>query len=184
MGLTEQQILLLQQYRDRSYVMNVLLTKSYERFNLIKCLTNIPIIISSGILAVMNSSAFDGNEMKMPNIIINSMTAMTLSIIGNFKVTEREECFKTLSIKFLKLCHKIEDDYVNNLEDLTKENIKDNIDNYDNLIDNIEYAIPKDIQNKVKKMYYEKRYMPAFLNCEGQFTNRNSDLSVRLGSVV
>ena len=184
MQLTEQQILLLQQYRDKSYVMNVLMTKSYERFNLIKALTNIPIILSSGIMAVLNSSSFDGNEMKMPNIIINSLTAMTLSMIGNFQVAEREECFKNLSIKFLKLCHKIEDDYVNNLEDLTKQDIKNSIDDYDNLIDNIDYAIPKDIQNKVKKMYCEKRCMPAFLNCEGSFIDRNSDLSVRLGSVV
>lgn len=169
--ITTEQISLLQQYRDKSYVMNVLMTKSYERFNLIKTMTNIPIILSSGVMAIINSSSFDGNEMKMPNIIMNSLTAMMLSMIGNFQVSEKEELFKTLSNKFLKLTHKIEDDLTNNLEAIEKEVIKEHIDAYDMLIENITHPIPKDVQNKVKRMYAGERTMPAFLNCEGSFVS-------------
>ena len=87
--LNSKQVKLLQDYRDKYYVMNVLLTRSYERFNFIKQITNIPLILSSSVMAIINSSSFDGNEVKMPNIVINSITALILSLIGNFQITER-----------------------------------------------------------------------------------------------
>ena len=67
--LTNQQIRLLQDYRDKSYVMNVLMTKSYERYAFIKQITNIPLIVSSSAMAIINSSSFKGDEIKLPNII-------------------------------------------------------------------------------------------------------------------
>ena len=173
--LNSKQVKLLQDYRDKSYVMNVLLTRSYERFNFIKQITNIPLILSSSVMAIINSSSFDGNEVKMPNIVINSITALILSLIGNFQITERENCFQTLSGKFLKLTHEIEDALTNNLEEVDKSDVKKYIDDYDNLIGNITYVIPKDIQTKVKNSYCGKKCLPAFLNCESDFTNsRNS----------
>lgn len=173
--LNYKQVKLLQDYRDKSYVMNVLLTRSYERFNFIKQITNIPLILSSSVMAIINSSSFDGNEVKMPNIVINSITALILSLIGNFQITERENCFQGLSGKFLKLTHEIEDALTNNLEEVDKSDVKKYVEDYDNLIGAITYVIPKDIQNKVKNTYCGKKCLPAFLNCEGDFTNsRNS----------
>jgi len=174
--LNKHQIALLQSYRDKSYVMNVLLTKSYERYAFIKQITNIPLIISSSAMAIINSSSFTGEEVKLPNIIINSLTALTIAMIGNFQINQKEMLFQNLSSKFLKLCHQIEDDLTNNLDDVNKADLKKYVDDYDALIENVTYVIPSDIQNKVKHLYGGKKTMPAFLNCEGDFTNngRNS----------
>tara|TARA_R110002050_G_scaffold289557_2_gene442336 strand:+ start:4456 stop:5019 length:564 start_codon:yes stop_codon:yes gene_type:complete len=172
--LTNQQIRLLQDYRDKSYVMNVLMTKSYERYAFIKQITNIPLIVSSSAMAIINSSSFKGDEIKLPNIIINSLTALTIAMIGNFQIGQKEALYQSISTKFLKLTHKIEDDLTNNIEDLDKTNVKDIVDTYDSLIENITYVIPSDIQNNVKKIYKGTKTLPAFLNCEGDFIKRNS----------
>lgn len=180
--LNKHQIKMLQDYRDKSYVMNVLLTRSYERYAFIKQITNIPLILSSSAMAIVNSSSFNGEDVKLPNIIINSLTALTIAMIGNFQINQKEVLFQTLSGKFLKLTHQIEDDLTNNLEDIDKSDVKKYIDDYDNLIGAITYVIPTDIQNKVKDMYCGKKCLPAFLNCEGDFTNsRNSGELVELG---
>jgi hypothetical protein len=174
--LNKHQVKMLQDYRDKSYVMNVLLTRSYERYAFIKQITNIPLIISSSAMAIINSSSFSGEEVKLPNIIINSLTALTIAMIGNFQINQKEMLFQNLSSKFLKLCHQIEDDLTNNLDEIDKTDVKKYVDDYDALIESINYVIPKDIQNKVKDLYGNKKTMPSFLNCEGDFTNsgRNS----------
>ena len=180
--LNRHQIKMLQDYRDKSYVMNVLLTRSYERYAFIKQITNIPLIISSSAMAIINSSSFSGDEVKLPNIIINSLTALTISMIGNFQINQKEMLFQSLSSKFLKLTHQIEDDLTNNLDEVDKSDVKKYVDDYDALIENINYVIPSDIQNKVKDLYVGKKCLPAFLNCESDFTNnRNSGELVELG---
>jgi hypothetical protein len=179
--LNKHQVKMLQDYRDKSYVMNVLLTRSYERYAFIKQITNIPLIISSSAMAIINSSSFTGEEVKLPNIIINSLTALTISMIGNFQINQKEMLFQSLSSKFLKLTHQIEDDLTNNLDEIDKSDVKKYVDDYDALVESITYVIPSDIQDKVKKMYSSKKCLPAFLNCEGDFTGRNSGELVELG---
>jgi len=174
-NLTNKQLRLIQEYRDKAYVMNVLLTKSYERYAFIKQITNIPLIISSSAMAIINSSSFTGEQVKLPNIIINSLTALTIAMIGNFQIGQKEMLFQGLSTKFMKLTHKIEDDLTNNIDELDKSKIKDIVDEYDGLIENITYTIPSDIQDKIKKIYKGNKTLPAFLNCEGDIIKRNSN---------
>lgn len=167
MVLQERQITLLHQYRDKSYVMYVLLERSFEFFSFVKSLCNIPLILTSSAMAILNSSSFDAEKMKTPNIIINGTTAMLLALIGNFKLSEKEQNFKALSIKFMKLTHKIEDDLTNNIETLEGSHIKEHVEYYDTLIEQIDYTFPHHVKNKVKNLYYGKRTLPGILNCEG-----------------
>ena len=164
MPLEQRQIYLLKSYRDKSYVMSVLSTKSFEHFNFIKTICNIPLIIITSVMAILNSSAFDGNQMKIPNIVINSLTAMIISIINNFRINEKESSFKQLSIKFMKICHSIEDDLHNNIDALTTEDVSNQIKDYDNLIEQIDFTFPTNIQKKVKNIYKGKKQLPAILN--------------------
>jgi fructose-1,6-bisphosphatase len=73
---------------------------------------------------------------KTANIILNVATSLILAFIGNFKLNERVINFSSKSIKFNKLCHKIEDLLFNSIDDVTTENIKSLIDEYDNIMDN------------------------------------------------
>ena len=164
MPLEQRQINLLKSYKDKSYVMSVLCEKSFEHFNFIKTICNIPLILISSCMAILNSSAFDANQMKIPNVVINSLTAMIMAMINNFRVNEKESNFKQLSIKFMKICHSIEDNLHNNLESLTTDDVSNQIKNYDNLIEQIDFTFPSNIQNKVKNLYKGKKQLPAILN--------------------
>ena len=174
MSLDQRQIFLLKTYKDKSYVMSVLCEKSFEHFNFIKTICNIPLIVISSVMAILNSSAFDANQMKIPNIVINSLTAMIMSMINNFRVNEKESNFKQLSIKFMKICHTIEDNLHNNLESLTTDDISNQIRNYDNLVEQIDFTFPGSIQKKVKDLYKGKKQLPAILNGDDDFLIENS----------
>jgi hypothetical protein len=164
MPLEQRQINLLKSYKDKSYVMGVLCQKSFEYFNFIKSICNIPLIIISSTMAILNSSAFDGNEMKIPNVVINSLTAMIVAIINNFRINEKEGNFKQLSLKFMKISHTIEDKLNNHLDSLTSEDISNQIKEYDSMIEQIDFTFPASIQQKVKELYKNKKQLPAILN--------------------
>jgi hypothetical protein len=164
MPLEQRQINLLKSYKDKSYIMGVLCEKSFEHFNFIKSICNIPLILISSVMAILNSSSFDGNEMKIPNIVINSLTAMIIGIINNFRINEKESNFKQLSCKFMKISHSIEDKLHNHLETLSSSDISNQIKEYDNLIEQIDFTFPTAIQKTVKKLYKNKKQLPAILN--------------------
>jgi len=164
MPLEQRQINLLKSYKDKSYIMGVLCEKSFEHFNFIKSICNIPLILISSVMAILNSSSFDGNEMKIPNIVINSLTAMIIGIINNFRINEKESNFKQLSCKFMKISHMIEDKLHNHLETLSSSDISNQIKEYDNLIEQIDFTFPTSIQKTVKKLYKNKKQLPAILN--------------------
>ena len=174
--LNERQISLLIQYRDKTYVMQVLFIKSFEFYSLLKSVLNIPLILTSSVMAIMNSGNFEPESMKLPNIVINSSTAMLLAMINNFQISEKTSIFKTLSDKMLKLCHKIDNDLVNNLDTIHTEDIKAYIDEYDTILETNEHGFPYFIKNSVKRLYSGKRHMPSILNCEGDFTIPVSDV--------
>ena len=85
MGLEQRQIDLLISYRDKAYVYAVLCEKSFELFSLIRTLCNIPLILITSVLSIINASDFDPKDMKLPNVIINACVAMIMGLISNFK---------------------------------------------------------------------------------------------------
>ena len=173
--IEQNQINLLVAYRDRSYVYGVLCNRSFEFFSFIRSITNIPLILISSVMAIMNSSTFNAEDMKLYNIIINSLTALLLGLISNFKLAEKDADFKKLGQSMTKLCHQIEDDLNNNLEFITVDEIRQRVKEYDSLIETLDHAFPSFIKNKVKDMYKENRTLPSCLNCEGtQFNRPNS----------
>ena len=98
-------IKILQEYRDKSYICNILCQKSYDFNNILKQMINIPLILSSAVMGVLNSNSFNPEDLQIANIILNTSTGLILSLIGNFKITEKVADFKNNAIKFNKLCH-------------------------------------------------------------------------------
>lgn len=178
MQLESRQINLLKSYKDKCYVMGVLCEKSFEYFNFIKSICNIPLILISSAMAILNSSAFDPNQMKIPNVVINSFTAMIIAMINNFRVNEKESNFKQLSVKFMKISHAIEDNLHNHLETLTSDDVSNHIKQYDNLIEQIDFTFPNHIQKKVKNIYQGKKQLPSILNGD------SSDFTIETSSIA
>ena len=137
MLINEEQKKLLIQYRDKSYVMSILCSECSDYYNKINNMFKFPLIITNSIMVVFNSENFE--NIRIANIILNVATSLILSLVGNFKLNERVINFSSKSVKFNKLCHKIEDYIYNSIDEITTENIRTIIDEYDFINESIEY---------------------------------------------
>lgn len=169
MVLSNKQTELLQNYRDMAYVSNVLSDQSSDYYLKLKNMINVPLIISSSVMTVLNSSSFSADEMKIPNIIINACTTLLLSLMNNFKYVEKFNNFKSVAIKFNKLTHAIENKLTNELDSITVDQINGFILEYDNLNEQLDFPYPEFIKKKIKNLYVGKRTLPNSLNCETIF---------------
>ena len=176
--LSEVQLNLLQNYRDKSYIMSQLAQESTSFYSILRTIINMPIIITSSIMTIINSS-FQAEEVKVPNIILNASTSLILALMNNLKLSEKCGHFRNLNLKYTKLLHFIEDKLINELNELTKDDIKNIINQYDVLTENsLDFEFPNHIKNKIRKRYMTSKSLPNILNCDTNFVKdkNNSDL--------
>lgn len=178
MVLTTTQTEMLVSYRDKAYITNILCDETMNFYNIIRNIVNIPLITSSAVMTILNSSEFSPEQMKYPNVIINGITTLILALINNFKLTEKINNFKTIGLKMIKLTHNIEDKLTNDLDNISIDNIRGFINEYDNLNESLEFSFPNFIKNRVKKRYINKKTLPNTLNCIGSFVENNSVVNV------
>ena len=169
MPISTDHVKLLESYRDKAYITSILCSQSQEHFSFLRSMVNLPIILSSSVMTVLNSMSDNSNEMKYANIVLNTWTSLILSIIGNFKLTEQATNFKQIEIKMNKLTHKIEDFLSIDLESTKIEDIRAIINEYDSLNESLDFTHPNFIKNRVKKIYSGKKTLPNILNCEISF---------------
>lgn len=179
MVLSLQQKELMFKYRDKSYICAILCQESNEWYSFLKTITNIPLIIISTGLTVLNSIDVGDEKMKLVNIVFNATFALTLSLINNFKISEKQANFKSLNLKYTKLTHFIEDKITNDIDLCTKDDIRQIINDYDILEENLDFAYPGFIKRRVKNRYYGKKTLPNILNCELIFNNINNTPNIK-----
>ena len=168
MQISSEQIKLLESYRDKAYITSILCSQSAEHFSFLRSIINIPLILSSSTMTVLNSmSEGDDNRMKFANICLNAWTSLILSLVGNFKLPEQATNFAQIQVN--KLTHQIEDKLTIDLESCKIEDIRHFINDYDALYEQLDYSFPNLIKNRVKKIYSGKKVLPNILNCEISF---------------
>src|SRR6056300_831325 len=156
----------LDQYKDYTYIMYILCDKTSSYYSKIKNTINIPIVVCSTGLSMMNSfTSYDiefSHKIQYISITLNIFIALSLSILNIFKITEKDFFFSSQSTKFLKMYNKI------NLE-ISKErtttvancDIFGIITEYNILCEHIQFHFPSHIRNRVIKRY--RRYKLPFL---------------------
>ena len=170
MPISSEHVKLLESYRDKAYITSILCAQISEHLEFLRSIINIPLILSSSVMTVMNSmNETNSNEIKISNIVLNTWTSLILSLVGNFKLTEQATNFKQIEIKMNKLTHKIEDFLSLDLESTKIEDIRAIINEYDSLNESLDFPFPNFIKNRVKKVYKDKRTLPNALNCELSF---------------
>ena len=98
--ITDEQKDLLKQYKEKAFISSVLAEESYNYYNFVKNLINVPLIICNSVMVCINGSIEDQNTLKILNIILNSSTGLILSFISNFKIYEHISQYHQLQIKF------------------------------------------------------------------------------------
>ena len=110
-------------------------------WNRMKMIFQIPLILTSSVMALLNSITDDAQSVKLANIIVNSVSVLIISLSNNFKCAEKADGFKKISQGFLLLVSEIENRETN--KDLHTYTLK-----YDGLVNDIEFS---DINSSIKK---------------------------------
>jgi hypothetical protein len=155
----------LENYRDRAFITSLVCGECSDFYSMIRSIINIPLIIGSSVLTILNSSDINKDDLKISNIIINASTAIMLSMTSNFKLTERIANFKQTQIKMNRLTHSIEST-MNNMEEVTNDNVKKYINDYDTIYENIEFPFVYYIKKRIIKKYGATRTLPNSLQLD------------------
>ena len=156
-------------YQERCFINSLLYQQSMEFNMFLRNIINIPLILISGILTILNS-IMDEKDMKIVNIVLNGMVGLILAMINNFKINDKIAIFKNQKNKMIKLQHKI-DSFLNTCTDIDAKEVEEIVATYDGMIEEIEFDIPHFIKKRIKKKYF-KYNLPLSLmtvdDCSGE----------------
>ena len=146
---------------DKCEAMSVLCQKATQYWSFIKFSFQIPLILTSSIMCILNSFDNERGNMKIPNVVVNGASVLILALQNNLKVPEKVELFKNLSNNFLQLAHQIEGIEE---EELNKNSINTLIEKYDSFVIQCQFEdIKKSIKMEVIELW-EGRSVPLQLN--------------------
>lgn len=149
---------------DKCESMTLLCTRTATYWSYIKMAFNIPLVFTNSSLCIINSISTDANTVKIPNIVVNAISVLIISLSNNIKASEKFEIFKKLSQQFMLLSQEIES------LDASDTNIKEKIKlisvKYENLIQDCAFEdIPQKNKTNVAKIFNDaNRYLPIQLN--------------------
>ena len=147
---------------DKCEAMTLLCTKASSHWSFIKFCFNIPLVITSSAMCIINSISEDANTIKIPNIVVNAISVLIMSLNNSIKAAEKFESFKKLSQQFMVLSQEVEGIE----EGFTKEKADILLLKYDSLINNTGFEdIPEKFKLLVASKYSEaERHVPIQIN--------------------
>lgn len=158
---------------DKCECMSLLCQKSCNHWSFVKFIFQIPLILTSSVMCILNSFDKGNGDMKIPNVVVNGVSVLLVSYQSNLKVAEKCELFKNLSNQFLQLAHQIEG---LEPEQLDRNTVNNMTEKYDSLVMTCLFEdIPKSIKLEVIKLFQHKT-LPLQLNGGSGLTiHRNSN---------
>lgn len=149
---------------DKCEAMTLLCTKSATHWSFVKFCFNIPLVLTSSAMCIINSISDDANDIKIPNIVVNALSVLIMSLSNSIKSSEKLEIFKKLSQQFMTLSQEIES--LEDNDDKYKEKIGIINLKYENLIQDCAFEeIPYRHKMNVAKLFTDaNRYVPIQLN--------------------
>ena len=137
----------------------LLCSKASGYWNMIKFAFNIPLVLTSSAMCIINSISEDANEVKIPNIVVNAISVLIMSLNNSIKASEKCDLFRRLGQQFLLLAGQIEND-----DEITDNDFSLLALKYENLINDILF---EEIPNRYKLQVVESfkdRHLPLQLN--------------------
>ena len=144
---------------SKSEAMVLLCSKTSSYWSLIKFCFNIPLVLTSSAMCIINSISEDANEVKIPNIVVNAISVLIMSLNNSIKASEKCDLFRRLSQQFLLLSGQIEND-----TEITENDFHIIAIKYENLINDVLFEeIPHRYKLQVADAFKD-RYVPLQLN--------------------
>ena len=147
---------------DKSECMTLLCTRATTHWSLVKFCFQIPLVLTSSAMCIINSISQNANDIKIYNIIVNAISVLIISVNNSVKASEKLELFKKLSQSFIILSQEIES--FDNV--CTPEQLKIICLKYDNLILDVNFEdCPFYIKKNVSLSFSSNnRFIPIQLN--------------------
>ena len=144
---------------SKSEAMVLLCSKASGYWSMIKFVFNIPLVLTSSAMCIINSISEDANEVKIPNIVVNAISVLIISLNNSIKASEKCDLFRRLSQQFLLLAGQIENDNEITDSDFQLISLK-----YENLINEVLFEeIPQRYKLQVAENF-KNRVVPLQLN--------------------
>ena len=93
---------------DKSEAMTLLTSKAATHWSFVKFCFNIPLVLTSSAMCIINSITDNAEDVKIPNIIVNAISVLIMSLNNSVKAPEKYELFKKLSQQFMTLSQEVE----------------------------------------------------------------------------
>ena len=113
---------------SKTEAMVLLCSKASSYWSLIKFGFNIPLVLTSSVMCIINSITDNAEDVKIPNIIVNAISVLIMSLNNSVKAPEKYELFKKLSQQFMTLSQEVE-----SCDNMDKEKYNVFLLKYDNL---------------------------------------------------
>ena len=166
---------------SKSEAMVLLCSKASSYWSLIKFCFNIPLVLTSSAMCIINSISDNANDVKIPNIVVNAISVLIMSLNNSIKASEKCDLFRRLSQQFLLLSGQIEND-----NEITENDFNIIAIKYENLINDVLFEeIPHRYKLQVADSFKD-RYLPLQINgCSGnnKYHKRNSGELVNIERV-
>ena len=144
---------------SKSEAMVLLCSKASGYWSMIKFAFNIPLVLTSSAMCIINSISEDANEVNVPNIVVNAISVLIISLNNSIKASEKCDLFRRLSQQFLLLAGQIENDNEITDSDFQLISLK-----YENLINDVLFEeIPQRYKLQVAESF-KNRVVPLQLN--------------------
>jgi len=144
---------------SKSEAMVLLCSKASGHWSMIKFAFNIPLVLTSSAMCIINSISEDANEVKIPNIVVNAISVLIISLNNSIKASEKCDLFRRLSQQFLLLAGQIEND-----NEITDSEFQLISLKYENLINDVLFEeIPQRYKLQVAESF-KHRTVPLQLN--------------------
>lgn len=169
---------------SKTEAMVLLTSKASGYWSLIKFCFNIPLVLTSSAMCIINSISDDANEVKIPNIVVNAVSVLIMSLNNSIKASEKCDLFRRLSQQFLLLSGQIENDTELDENEFNMIALK-----YENLVNDVLFEeVPNRFKEQVAESFRD-RYVPLQINgCSGnnkyhKKVERNSGGGAELGII-
>ena len=144
---------------SKSEAMVLLCSKASGYWSMIKFAFNIPLVLTSSAMCIINSISEDANVVKVPNIVVNAISVLIISLNNSIKASEKCDLFRRLSQQFLLLAGQIEND-----NEITDSEFQLISLKYENLINDVLFEeIPTRYKLQVAENF-KNRVVPLQLN--------------------
>jgi len=166
---------------SRTEALVLLTSKASGYWSMVKFCFAIPLVLTSSAMALINSITTDGNDVKIANIVVNSISVLIVSLNNSIGASSKCDIFKRLSQQLILLAGQIEND-----TELDEADFALLAQKYDQYVNDIAF---EDIPNRFKLQVMESfkdRHLSLQLNgCSGNNKNhkRNSGELVNIERV-